>query len=60
MNIRFLLRMARWARHPPSQGRVKLVLGVVALALLLFAIERLAGWPEWLTTGGDPRGRIGR
>ncbi len=49
MNPRWLLRMARWARNPPSPGRVKLVLAVVALCLLLLAIERLFGWPEALT-----------
>jgi hypothetical protein len=41
--------MAKWARHPPSEKRVKLVLAVIALCLLLFAIERWIGWPEALT-----------
>ena len=52
------LRMARWARHPPSAGRVRLVLGIVALCLLLYAIERILGWPDWLVPDGPPRGRI--
>ncbi len=47
--MNWLVRMARWARHPPSDGRVKLVLGVVAACLVLAAIEHVWGWPEWLT-----------
>jgi hypothetical protein len=45
----WLLRMARWARHPPSPRRVALVLGVVAACLALVAVERVVGWPEALT-----------
>ena len=45
---RWLLRMARWARKPPSAARVRLVAGVIVLCLVLFAIERLFGWPDWL------------
>ncbi|MFT7058569.1 MAG: hypothetical protein ACJASV_001070 [Pseudorhodobacter sp.] len=52
MNFRLLLRMARWARKPPSEGHVKLVLGVVAFCLLLFGIEYFFGWPDWLTLDG--------
>ena len=48
----WLLRMARWARHPPSTGRVLLILGVVAACLLLVGIERFRGWPEALTLDG--------
>lgn len=50
----WLLRMARWARHPPSARRVVLVLGVVAACLALAAVERIWGWPEALTL--DARG----
>lgn len=48
MNPMWLVRMAQWARNPPSPQRVKLVFGVVALCLLIFGIEWLFGWPEWL------------
>ena len=44
----WLLRMARWVRHPPAPGRVKLVLVVVALCLALALIEWLGFWPEAL------------
>ena len=50
MNFLWLLRMAKWARNPPSAGRVKLVLAVIALCLALYAIERWVGWPEALST----------
>ncbi|MEB3420313.1 hypothetical protein ACFSDD_10420 [Salipiger marinus] len=41
--------MARWVRHPPSAGRVRLVLIVLALCLALYAVERWIGWPEALS-----------
>lgn len=55
MNMHWLLRMARWARNPPSEGRVKLVLGVIAACLFLAGIEWVWGWPDWLTTQKIPR-----
>lgn len=55
MNLNWLLRMARWARHPPSPGRVKLVLGVILACLVIVGIEWLWGWPEWLTVNKAPR-----
>ncbi len=50
--MNWMLRMARWARNPPSPGRVKLVLGVVALCVALVVIEKVIGWPAWLTVSG--------
>jgi hypothetical protein len=55
MNPIWLMRMARWLRHPPSPARVRLVLAVVALCLALVAVEWLWGWPAALTTGGGGR-----
>jgi hypothetical protein len=49
MNHLWLLRAARWARNPPSSGRVKLVLGVIAACLVLVGIEHFWGWPDFLT-----------
>ncbi len=46
---RWLLRMARWARRPPSRARLLLVVTVIALCLALLVVERLFGWPDWLT-----------
>jgi hypothetical protein len=45
----WLVRAKRWAQNPPSEGRVKLVLGVIAVCLLIAGCEWLYGWPEWLT-----------
>lgn len=49
MNLNWFVRMARWARHPPSALQVKILLGVLAVALTLVAIEHFWGWPDWLT-----------
>lgn len=57
MNLRWMLRAARWARRPPSARRVVFVLAIVAACLILFAIERFVGWPDWLTAG-DGRIRL--
>jgi len=54
LDPRHLLRMKRLAQNPPSLTKVRIVLGVVALCLLLFAIERWIGWPEWLAAGRTP------
>jgi hypothetical protein len=48
----WLLRAKRWVQNPPSPARVKLVLGVIAVCLVLVAIERFAGWPDWMTVDG--------
>lgn len=55
MGLHWLIRMARWARNPPSDARVKLVLAVIALCLMLLAIEQFIGWPEMLTVDRMPR-----
>lgn len=55
MNMVWLIRMARWARHPPPLWRVKLVIGVVLLCLALVGIEHFWGWPDWLQVNGKPR-----
>jgi len=52
----WFLRMARWVRRPPSEARVKLVVGVIALILALWGVERLFGWPDALSL--DPGGRF--
>jgi hypothetical protein len=45
----WLVRMRGWVANPPSMGRVKLVVGVVVACLALVIIERVFGWPDWLT-----------
>jgi predicted acyltransferase len=58
MNPIWFLRMARWAKKPPSEARVKMVLAIIAICLLIFGYEWLFGWPDWLTPNQVPRGRI--
>lgn len=58
--LTYFLRMARWARHPPSSRQVKVMAAIVALCLGLYAIDRLVGWPDWLTPENTPRGRVTR
>ena len=60
MNILHLLRMSKWAKRPPSAKRVKLVFGIVLLCLILFAIERWIGVPEWLEIEPQKRHRLTR
>lgn len=56
--MRWFLRMSMWARNPPSANRVKLVIGVIVLCLLLLAVERFIGWPDWATPNRVPGGRL--
>ncbi len=60
LNPRHFLRMAKWARRPPSDQRVKLVLAVIAIALLIWGAERIFGTPEWMKIEGMRPGKIGR
>ncbi|GHG80849.1 hypothetical protein GCM10010961_04380 [Pseudodonghicola xiamenensis] len=55
MNFFWLLRMKRWAQHPPSKSRVILVLCVVIFCLILYAVEQWIGWPDALTPAGGVR-----
>lgn len=55
LNLGWFLRMAQWARNPPSWGRVKLVVAVVVLCLALVIVEKTIGWPDGLTTQGGAR-----
>ncbi|MGL4236046.1 hypothetical protein [Tabrizicola sp.] len=52
--LHWLVRAKRWVQNPPSEGRVKLVFGVIAICLVIVGIEYFFGWPDWLTV--DRRG----
>ena len=52
------LRMAKWARRPPSASRVKLVFAVLVICLTIAFVERYIGWPEALTLDNQPRIRL--
>lgn len=60
MNMRHLLRMARWARRPPSEKRVLLVLAVAAICVVLYALDRWLGLSAWLSLDEVPGGRAWR
>ena len=47
--LHWLVRAKRWVQNPPSAGRVKLVFGVIAVCIVIVAVERFAGWPDWMT-----------
>ncbi len=51
----WLLRMARWVRHPPSPGRVKLLAVVAGICALIWGIEYAGYWPDWMATNGRVR-----
>ncbi|WP_212769788.1 hypothetical protein [Thalassovita mangrovi] len=53
--MHWLFRMSKWARNPPSAGRVRLVLAVIVICLAIYAVERWIGWPDWLTLDGRAR-----
>lgn len=46
--MRWLLRASKWARNPPSMGRVKLTIGVILICLALFGLEKVFGTPDWV------------
>ena len=47
--MRWFVMMKRWAQNPPSPARIRFVFGIIALCLILYGVERLWGWPAWLT-----------
>ena len=54
-NLNWLIRASRWARHPPSAKRIRLVLAVVGISLALVGLEHFGLWPDWATMD-RPRG----
>lgn len=49
MNVHWLMRMARWARHPPS-GRYMWTVGIVVVAaLVLYGLESYGLLPDWIS-----------
>ncbi|MCV2865707.1 hypothetical protein OE647_13325 [Defluviimonas sp. WL0075] len=45
---RQILRMARWARRPPSARQVAIFAGVLAAGLLLAGAERMGWLPDFM------------
>lgn len=55
MNIRWMMRAKRLAQSPPSWGRVKFVMAIIAVCIVVFLIERYVGWPDWAQRDRMPR-----
>ena len=51
----WLLRAKRWVQSPPSMGRVRLGLAVVAVCAAIVVSERMGLWPDALTLDRVPR-----
>jgi hypothetical protein len=49
MNMLWLLRLRRLLQHPPSKQRVMLVIVVLVVCAALVGVEKIWGWPAWLT-----------
>lgn len=47
--LHWLMRAKGWAQRPPSERRVKLVFGVIAICIAIVGIEYFIGWPDWMT-----------
>ncbi|WP_424830684.1 hypothetical protein [Ruegeria sp.] len=47
MNLRHLLRMSKWARNPPSEKQVIMVVVILLLCFALFGLEYMGWWPDW-------------
>ncbi len=47
--MRWLIRMSRWARNPPSPAMARMVAAIVVVMLLVYGLERLGWWPDWAT-----------
>ena len=43
----WLLRMAKWARHPPSMRQVRIGAVVLALVLAVWGLDLAGLWPDW-------------
>ncbi|MAC82366.1 MAG: hypothetical protein CML66_30425 [Rhodobacteraceae bacterium] len=58
MNLLQLFRLRRWAQHPPSWRRVKLILAVVAICFGIWGIDQADLWPDWAKTERVKRNHI--
>ncbi len=55
MSLTWLLRMAKWARHPPSMRQVQIGAVVLALALAIWGLDHFGFWPDWARVEKAPR-----
>lgn len=55
MNYRWLMKASMWVRNPPSEKKVMLVVGIIALCLVIAFVEHYIGWPDWAQRERVPR-----
>lgn len=55
MNLTWLLRMAKWARRPPSMKQVKIGAVVLALAVAIWGLDAAGLWPDWARLEKPPK-----
>jgi hypothetical protein len=53
--MRILLRMFRWFRHPPSRRQLWIIGVTLTIAVVIALVEWGFGWPEALTVDRGPR-----
>jgi hypothetical protein len=53
--LRLTIRLVQWLRQPPSRAHVVTMLVVLGAAVAIVTIERVFGWPAWLTVDPAPR-----
>lgn len=58
LSPRKFVRIAKWARHPPSLKMVILVFTLITAGLFIAGIEKFLGWPEALTANPRAHGKI--
>jgi hypothetical protein len=54
VNITWLMRMAKWARRPPSMLHVKIAAVAFLAAIVIVVVDKLGYWPDWAKL--NPRG----
>lgn len=55
MNPLWFIRMAKWARRPPSMTQVKIAGTVLAVAVAIVIVDKLGFWPDWARLDRAPR-----
>jgi hypothetical protein len=56
--MNWLVRMSMLARRPPPLWKVKLVIGVIVICLVIFGVENIWGWPDFLSVNGRFRHKL--
>lgn len=55
VQMRLLLRLVQWLRHPPSRQQVWIIGITLAVVVVVALFEWGFGWPEALTVDRGPR-----